>query len=171
MSFRQLPLVTLPKKVNKRFYSTKVDNAIMMSLQQDICHYQGLLSLDEGIGVDSATVNIRIKESKNEMFHYYKESGFIAIYPFFSFNEKYSLHVMKGSHKTKKKVMNNSFHTVIDEDKYSFVHLDIHKGQFILLNTNLVFADEGCPDDNVYAFWYLLPLFQLHTFLFMLTLD
>lgn len=121
----------------------------MMSLQKDICHYQSILNLEEGIGVDSATMNIQVKQSKNERFHYYKESGFIAIYPFFSIDEEYSLGVMKGSHKAKKNGNNISLHHVVNEDKYPFVNIKIHKGQFILLHTKLLFAEYCCHEYNI----------------------
>ena len=50
-----------------------------------------------------------------------------------------------------KKEHDNSFHTNTNESKYPLVHLNIHKGQFLLYN-NLVFSDDGCVDENLLFF-------------------
>ena len=110
------------------------------------------MNLEEGVSVDSATINIRLKQCDREIFHYFNCTGYIAIYPFFSFDEEYVIWVMKGSHKAKKKSHQQTIHSVISKNKYPIAKLKVNKGQFLLLNSNLLFAEEGSPEENVLLF-------------------
>ena len=44
--------------VGNQFFSTNINAPTMASLQQDICHFQPKLNLQEGITVQAATINI-----------------------------------------------------------------------------------------------------------------
>ena len=56
--------------MKNRFYSTNLSHEIHMSLQQDICHYNCLLQLNEGFCVTSVEMNIRTDGFEKEPYHF-----------------------------------------------------------------------------------------------------
>ena len=66
-----------------------------MSLLQDICYYVAVLGLSAGLCLDSATMNVRIQGCESVPHTYPKESGFVAIFPYFFSNKTYNASIIK----------------------------------------------------------------------------
>lgn len=80
-----------------RYYSTNISHNLMMSLQQDICHYISYLGLEDGLCVQSAIMNIRIQGSQSEKHQSVSENQYVAIFPYYFSNKSYSVSILKVS--------------------------------------------------------------------------
>ena len=96
MNWTPLSDNTTDKYRSKRFYSKNISPNILLSLQQDICHYVCLLGLEEGLSVDSATMNIRLQGSRNVSHNCFNNGeGYVAIFPYYFSNKSYSVSMAK----------------------------------------------------------------------------
>ena len=83
-----------------QFFSTRLHPLLLMSLQQDITHYAYVLDSEQKCVQIYGSINIMTNCNENERFHFNKDDGYLAIYPFFPYTKHQYIYALKVSFKS-----------------------------------------------------------------------